>query len=135
MSNDTNIQIVQKGYADFLKGDVPAVLAILDENVEWIIPGDLPDSGTYRGPAAVAKFFQLVAEMWTFQAFNPREYIASGDKVAAIGSYTAISNATGKSVSSDWVMVWTIRNGKVTNFREYTDTQALHDAIQKSTAA
>jgi ketosteroid isomerase-like protein len=135
MVNDANIQLVQKGYADFLKGDVAGVLAVLDENVEWSIPGELPDSGTHRGKAAVAKFFQTVAEIWTFQVFNPREYVASGDKVVAIGDYAATSNATGKAVAAEWVMVWTIRNGRVVAFREYTDTLALKNAITMRSAA
>ena len=55
--------------------------------------------------------------------------------MVAIGDYTATSNATGKQVSSEWVMVWTIRGGKVTHFREYADTHALYNAIQKGAAA
>jgi uncharacterized protein len=57
MSSEANIQIVQKAYADFSRGDVPAILAILDPSVEWVVPGDLPDSGTFRGPAEVLPRF------------------------------------------------------------------------------
>ena len=129
MSTESNIQIVQKAYADFGRGDVPAILAVLDENVEWIIPGKLPESGTWRRPAEVLKFFQSVGATWDFQAFEPRDFIASGDQVAAVGSYTATSRSTGRQVTAQWVMIWKFRGGKVTNFQEYTDTGAAERAL------
>jgi ketosteroid isomerase-like protein len=59
MSANENIQIAQKTYADFGRGDIAAVLNAVDENVEWVTPdiGQAP-GGTYRGRAEVAKFFQ-----------------------------------------------------------------------------
>ena len=133
--SEANIQLAKQGYADFGRGDIPAVLAILDENTEWVIPGDLPDSGTWRGKAAVAKFFQLVGETWDFQAFEPRHYVASDNRVVALGSYTATSRATGKQVSAEWAMVWEFRNGKVARLQEFTDTLALHNAISGRASA
>jgi uncharacterized protein len=90
--------------------------------------GQGAESGTYRDKADVAKFFQLAAETWDFQAFEPRDYIASGDQVAVCGSYTATARSTGRQVTSDWVMVWKFRDGRVTNFQEYNDTLATYDA-------
>ena|SRR5687768_7604368 len=135
MSTESNIQIVQKAYADFGRGDVPAILEVLDENVEWISPGKLPESGTWRGHAGVLKFFQLVGANWDFQAFEPRDFIASGDQVAAVGSYTATSRGTGRQASAQWVMVWKFRGGKVTNFQEYTDTGSLERALAAGAVA
>jgi uncharacterized protein len=124
-----NVEIVKKAYEDFGRGDIAAILEILDENVVWTTPGNLPDSGTRRGPAEVAQFFQIVNDTWTFQAFEPRDFIASGDQVAAVGSYTATTRSTGRQASADWVMVWKFRDGKVTNYQEYTDTAALENAM------
>jgi ketosteroid isomerase-like protein len=63
------------------------------------------------------------------------EFVASGDKVVAVGNYAGISNATGQSLTADWVMVWTFRDGMVTRFQEYTDTLATHYAITSRAAA
>src|SRR5262245_34447019 len=124
--SQTNIQIVQKGYADFGRGDIPAVLSILDANVEWVIPGDVPDSEAYHGPTEVATFFQLVRDTWDFQAFEPRDFIAPGDAVVALGMYTATGRRTKKQITAEWAMLWRFRDGKVVYFREYTDTLAIH---------
>jgi ketosteroid isomerase-like protein len=55
-----NIGIVQNGYAAFGRGDIPGLLSLLDDNVEWKTPGaaDLPTAGTRRGRAEVGDFFR-----------------------------------------------------------------------------
>ena len=57
-----------------------------------------------------------------YTTFEPREFIAQGDQVVVIGSERARVKATGRVVDTDWVMVFTIRDGKVVRFRDYYDT-------------
>src|SRR5215211_4342376 len=45
--------------------------------------------GLRQGKAAVAKFFEQVNETTSFQQFEPREYVAQGDTVVALGHYRA----------------------------------------------
>ncbi|HUS08100.1 MAG TPA: nuclear transport factor 2 family protein [Bryobacteraceae bacterium] len=136
MSPEENIQVVQKAYADFGRGDIPAILAALDENVEWTTPGGpaVPTSGIRRGKAAVGEFFRAVDETWSFDSFEPRQFLASGDRVLATGHYVARSRKTGGTAACDWAMVWTLRGGKATSFREYTDTAAMVGALSGQSA-
>jgi uncharacterized protein len=131
MSTEQNIKAAQAGYAAFGRGDMQGVLAQLDENIEWVTPqmAGMPGSGTKNGHAGVLEFFQAVQECWEFQAFEPREFIASGDLLAVQGYYRAKGRKTGVVAESDWVMVWRFRNGKCTHFQEYTDTAALAKAL------
>src|SRR5262245_17280173 len=122
--SDANVQMIRKAYADFSNGNVAAILAALDPNVEWTVPGDFPESGTWRGPLAVSRFFEKVAATWNFTSFEPLHYIASGDRVIVLGTYVAKALSTGGELSSDWAMAWTIRDGRITHFKEYTDTLA-----------
>jgi len=134
--SQANIEVVKKAYADFGRGDIEAVLGALASDIEWTTPGEgVPTAGTRRGPAEVAQFFRTVADTWDFTSFEPREYVASGDTVVAIGSYAANTRSTGKPVTSEWVMVWKFLEGKVVSFREYTDTQAMVRALTVSVAA
>jgi len=48
--------------------------------------------------------------------FEPKEFIATGDKVVALGHYRAPTPIK-KSFDSDFAMVFTLRNGKVTRFQ------------------
>jgi ketosteroid isomerase-like protein len=52
MSAQENVQVVQRAYAAFSRGDIPALLNTLTEDVEWFIPGPpqiLPYAGQRRG--------------------------------------------------------------------------------------
>ena len=129
-----NTKLVKDAYAAFQRGDIQAVLATLSDDVEWraVIgtEGVVPTSGLRRGHAGVGEFFQQLSTTTTFEAFEPREFIAQGDQVAVIGRYKGKALATGKLYDSEWVMVFTVRNGKVVRFREFADSRQLVAAFQ-----
>jgi ketosteroid isomerase-like protein len=52
----------------------------------------------------------------------------------ALGSYSARLKPSGQNYSSDWVMVFTVRNGKVTGFREISDSAQLIRAYKGAAA-
>jgi uncharacterized protein len=136
MSTQESLQVVKEGYAAFSRGDIPGLLALMAEDVEWQIPGaGLPLAGTYRGRDGVANFFQKLAADSEILDFQPREFIAEGDRVLVVGWERAKVKATNRTVELDWVMSFTIRNGKVAIFREYTDTKALAAAYGSTAAA
>jgi len=61
MSIVTNVQAVKEFFAAIGRGDKDGVLAVVADDIEWIIPGrDWPLAGTYRGPAEVAHAFKKV---------------------------------------------------------------------------
>jgi ketosteroid isomerase-like protein len=124
MNESANTQIVKDAYAAFARGDIPAILAMLDPSIEWtaVAGAEVPTAGTRRGPTGVAQFFEDLAGAVAFERFEPREFIAQGDKVVALGYYSARAKPTGQPFASEWVMVFTVRNGKVTRFVEYADS-------------
>jgi hypothetical protein len=56
---------------------------------------------------------------------EPPEFVAQGDRVLVVGVATGKIKATNKTFEDNWVFAITVRNGKLTNIREYIDTQAL----------
>jgi hypothetical protein len=52
-----------------------------------------------------------------------------------VGWERAKVKATNRTVELDWIMSFTVRNGKVAKFREYTDTKALADAYGSAARA
>ena len=64
-----------------------------------------------------------------FQSFEPREFIAQGDKVAVLGHYVGRAKPTGRSFETDWVMIFTLRNGLVTRFIEFADSAGINEAF------
>ncbi len=133
MSEAQNTAVVQAAYAAFGRGDIAALLNTFADDISWrpVIgtAAHVPFSGDRHGKDAAAEFFRIVAETETFEQFEPREFVAQGDAVVAIGHYRATVKATGRSFDADFVMVFTVRNGKIAAFREYTDTAAVNDAF------
>src|SRR5215211_1899766 len=87
MSDSTNVDVIRRFYGAFGRGDIPAALDLLADDVEWIFraPSVIPFAGTRRGREGVAQFFSLVGETLEFQQFEPREFVAQGDMVVALG--------------------------------------------------
>ena len=130
MSTEKNVQTVKDFFAAIGRGDREALLALVAEDIEWIIPGeDWPLAGTRRGHAGLADLLETASKTMETST-EPREYVAQGDRVLVVGVATGKIKATNKPFKDDWVFAITVRNGKVTKIREYIDTQALARASQ-----
>jgi ketosteroid isomerase-like protein len=127
MSEQQNLDLVNRAYAAFGRGDMAALLDCFDEQVEWITPGpdDLPTAGHRRGREAVSGFFRTLDELFEFQRFEPATFVAQGDVVVVIGSDTVRVKATGTVIDFEWVHVSTCANGRVVKFQEFGDVSAL----------
>ena len=137
MSEQDNTTIAQEAYNNFKKGDIAALLDLLPDNVTWQLPEieGVPFAGKRTGRSSVAEFFQgIEANQETLQ-FEPREFIAQGDKVIALGHYRWRVKSTGREYASDFAHVFTLRDGKIVGFQEYTDTASAARAYQRSAAA
>lgn len=131
MNNDRNTALIQELYAKFQRGDIEGVLAAVADDVVWEQPDNpvIPYAGRRKGKAAVREFFAAVGKV-EIERFEPREYVASGDRVLAIGEWSGRVRATGKRFVSAWVMAWSVVNGRVTQFRAYEDTAAVAAACK-----
>jgi uncharacterized protein len=131
MSTQENIQIVKNFFAAISSYNQQDLLALAAEDIEWIVPGeDWPLAGTHRGHAGLAAVLQKASDTLETNYPAPPEFVAQGDRVMMIGVATGKVKTTNKPFTDDWVFDITIRNGKVTNIREYIDTQALARASE-----
>src|ERR1700688_524408 len=130
MSTQENVQTVKDFFAAMGGSDRQGLLALCAEDFEWIIPGeDWPLAGTYRGHAGLENLLQKASET-VETSTEPSEYVAQGDRVLVVGVATGKIKATNKPFKDDWIFAITVRNGKLTNIREYVDTQALARASE-----
>jgi ketosteroid isomerase-like protein len=128
-----NTQIVQDAYAAFGRGDIPALLNMLSDDVDWHgvigVGPQVPQGGPRRGKQEVGKFFEQVGASTNFGRFEPRQFVAQGDTVVALGYYDGTVKTSGKSFKSEWAMAFTLRGGKIVKFREFTDSLGLTNAF------
>ena len=131
MSAQENVQIVKNFLAALGRRDKQALLALVAEDIEWIIPGeDWPLAGTHRGHAGLENLLQQANETIETSFPEPPEFIAQGDRVFVVGFATGRIKATNRTWEDHWVFDINVRNGKLTRVREYVDTQALARASE-----
>jgi ketosteroid isomerase-like protein len=123
-------EIVQAAYACFGRGDVPALLNHLTDDVQWTHHGslDLPYLGSFHGKPAVAQWFGQVAEHDGIQVFEPREFLAGADHVTVLGWERTQALPGGGVFESHWVHVFKLRNGLISAFVGSYDTAAVAKA-------
>ncbi len=123
--SQANIDLAKQGYAAFLRGDIPGLLELMTDDIEWVIhsPAEAsPTGGTYRGKAGVADWFRKLGEHYEFETFSPDEFVASGDKVVVLGHEARRLKATGRRGEFDWVHILTYRQGKLARFDMFSDS-------------
>ena len=137
MSEQANTRLIEQAYDNFKRGDIQAVLGLFSEDIEWRLPDipNVPFGGVRHGREQVAQFFASLADSQEVQQFDPQEYIAQGEKVVARGHYAWRVKSTGRTYEGDWAHVFTVRDGKVVAFHEYTDTAAASSAFQQALSA
>jgi Ketosteroid isomerase-related protein len=137
MSGQENTEIVREAYRNFQTGDIESLLNKLADDVAWQLPSmeNVPFAGKYQGREDVGRFFATLNEAQEAREFEPQNFIADGDKVAVQGRYLWRVKAGGREYQGDWMHVFTLRDGKITGFQEYTDTAAAASAYQKALSA
>jgi ketosteroid isomerase-like protein len=131
MSTQENVQVVKDFFAALGRRDKQGLLALSAEDIEWIVPGeDWPLAGTHRGHAGMENILQKANETVETSYPEPPEFVAQGDRVVLVGVATGRIKATNKTFEDHFVFAITVRNGKLTNVREYIDTQALARASE-----
>lgn len=130
MSIEKNIQTVKDFVAAIGGRDQEGLLALVGDDLEWIIPGKhWPLAGTRHGPAGIADLLDTASKS-VETTTETREFVAQGDRVFVTGFARGTIKATNKTFEDDWVFAITVRDGRVTHIREYIDTQALALASQ-----
>jgi ketosteroid isomerase-like protein len=131
MSEHESRQLVEQAYANFKAGDIQTLMQSMSQDITWQLPEveNVPFSGKRQGRGAVGEFFSMLASVQDARSFEPREFIAQGDKVVALGHYVWQVKANGRTYESDFAHVFTVRGDKIVAFHEYTDSAAAAKAF------
>jgi len=104
-----------KGYSAFGRRDIPAILDLLADDVEWQFFGDpktgTPYGGTYRGKQQVAEWFQTLAKSDEILEFEPREFLEGPNHVTVLGRNKGRGLPNGLIVEGNWVHIFTWKDG------------------------
>ena len=102
--------------------------ALMAPDITWFEAEGNPyaDLNPYIGPEAVMTglFGRLVSDWDDFSA-TPHEFVVEGDRVVVFGRYNETWKATGETIDIPFVHSWTVEDGRLVAFQQYTDTAAL----------
>lgn len=127
-----NVDIVRGMYESFEKGDVPGVVSELDQNVEWNEAENFiyADRNPYVGPQAVLEgVFMRLGTDWENFTVKTEEWLDAGNRLVVLGIYGGTHKGTGKRVRAQFAHIWSLKEGRVVRFQQYTDTKQFADAI------
>jgi uncharacterized protein len=126
----SNLTTVQSIYEAFGKGDVPAILDTLADEVEWeswadnsSVHAGVPWMKPLTGKTNVAQFFE-VARQFEIVDLQVLSIMEGGNQVAVeFVIETTLPAWGGRSFRDEEIHLWTFdAAGKVSRLRHYTDT-------------
>lgn len=73
----------------------------------------LPWTGTNKGPESIVRAFEGIGAAWETEAFEVRDVLEQGDKVAMFGSFTYRGRQSGVDITSPFSLLAKIKDGKI----------------------
>lgn len=130
-----NLAVVDGLYQAFAKGDIPGALGAMDANIVWNEAENFPyaDKNPYIGPEAVLNgvFARIGADWEYWKLTGIQLHDMSNNMVLATLRYDAKHKITGKVIDSQTAHLWTLKDGKITAFQQFTDTKQAAGAVRK----
>jgi uncharacterized protein len=119
--SQSSADAVRELYEAFGRADIPAILAALDENIEWSAPKNLPHGGEFRGRDAVGKFFQVIGESWEQLTVDVEDILSEGERVVVLVDARGRLRETGEETGYRAAHAWTMRDDVPARFQEYVN--------------
>lgn len=127
MAEHPNVALVRRGYEAFSAGDMDALAEVMDENVIWHAPGNNPTSGDYKGRDETFAYYARIGEMSEGTLKVEVHDIVANDE-HAVGMHRDTATRGGKSLDTNEILVFHIRDGKVVEgWEAYIDQAAVDE--------
>jgi uncharacterized protein len=125
----SNEQTVREVYAAFQRGDVPGILALVTDDVDWrndaVESCECPWNGNFSGKARLPGFFDAVGKELDIRVFDLKAIAASGLSVASWLRIEGTVRKNGRALKNDVMHSWSFNDrGQITRYRHFNDTAA-----------
>lgn len=125
-----NFDAIRSHYAGSDTKDLDAMMAPITDATAWTEMAGFPYAGTYVGrDAIIAGVFARIGAEWEGYTFTLERLVDGGATIVGIGTYSGKYRKTGKAMTARVVHVWSMDDGKVVTFEQFTDTKLVAEAI------
>lgn len=133
MSADDNIKTIMNVYEAFGRGDVPAMLDVLTDDVDWAAETTstvAPWYGARHGKDAVAAFFEAFGSTMDVEEFTPISFASNDTDVMTVVRFRVKARATGKTAAMNLHHYFRFRDGKISYYRGSEDSAQTIAVLQ-----
>jgi ketosteroid isomerase-like protein len=112
-------------YDAYARRDFERIASMIDEDIDWIIYGPVqvfPFAGQRHGRTAVLEALGGIAQDYLLERYDPRIIIVEGDRAAVMSDVAFQQRSTGRTVSTQLANFLRFRNGKLIEFREFSNS-------------
>jgi ketosteroid isomerase-like protein len=124
MTVEQNVAIARRFYERFNANDLDGVMATFSEDARFRVPGksdELSSAGWYDKTKIRRLFEFMTSRLRDGLRMEVLSVLADGDKVALeVESRGELDS--GRVYNNEYVVLMTIRDGKISEVREYNDT-------------
>jgi uncharacterized protein len=124
-----NKEIVYLFFEQVTLGNIDNAFALVDDDVNWWVPGTLPFSGNKTKPEYLQIVEAIKKGFPSGFALNVVSTIAEGNKVAAEVESSG-NHISGKTYNNKYHFLIEIKNDKIISVKEYMDTLHLFQLLQ-----
>ena len=124
-----NVEIVRRANAAVNRADAASLSELLDDDIAWWDREDDLDATVHRGRDGVSQALIELSDDIADLRVEVKEYIDAGDHVITPVRVTGRGRTSGASFEEDEVHVLKLREGKVTEVREYRDLREALKAV------
>jgi ketosteroid isomerase-like protein len=119
-----NVEVIQQFLAATNQRDVDAMIALMDEDCEFVPITAAMEGVEYRGHAGIRQFMKDLVEHWEFFDTVQEDWQDLGDRVVATGCWHARGRGSGVEIDGQ-PAVWLayIRDGRIARWRTYTNVR------------
>jgi ketosteroid isomerase-like protein len=119
--SEQNVEAVRGIYEGWAEGDFRAGTDLFDPEMEFVLSAEFPDTGTYRGPAAISAYMRGFLEPWQLLTIAAEELTDAGDQVIAKVLQSGVGTGSGVPASVRYCQIWTLRDGRVIRLENHRD--------------
>jgi uncharacterized protein len=124
----TNRALVQRIMDAFANKEGFALRDCFAENAVWHVPGDGVMSGTYRGRSEIFRFLARLPKL-TSGTYRSTVIDSLASEERGAGLYRAQGEREGRSIDIDQLLLFTIRDGVVTEVLALPSDPAAFEAF------
>ena len=127
-NTERNKAIARQFFTLFTSGDISGALNLMSDDATWWLAGKreiFPVAGEHTKKEIGELFHRMMARLRNGMAMTVKSVIAEGELVALeVESHGELTN--GRLYNNEYHTLMRIVNGKISQVREYSDTQHAH---------